>query len=48
VFIRMAASAFKMLQLQNSTKLIYLSVPAALVEDTKLLDTIWWEKEQSK
>ena len=48
VFIRMAASAFKMLQLQNSTKLIYLSTPAALIEDTKLLDLIWWEKEQHK
>jgi hypothetical protein len=48
VFINMAASAFKLLQLQNTEKLIYLSVPTALIEDTKLLNSIWWEKEQSK
>lgn len=46
--VAMAASGFKMLQLQSSNKLIYLSVPTALVEDNKLLDSVWWEKEQQK
>ncbi len=48
VFIRMAASTFKLLQLQDTEKLIYMAIPAALVNDVKLLDAIWWEKEQSK
>jgi len=47
-FIRMAASAFKLLQLEDSQKLIYLSVPAALVRDMKLLDSIWWEEKKLK
>jgi hypothetical protein len=46
--IKMAASMFKMLMLQDSQKLVYTGVPIELVEDAKLLDSIHYEKEQNK
>ena len=48
VFIRMAASAFKLLQLQDTEKIIYLSIPMKLVQDRALIDSIWWEKSENK
>jgi hypothetical protein len=46
--ITMAASAFVMLVRQDCQKLFYMSVPAELVNDQKLRDSIWWEKQQLK
>lgn len=48
VFIKVAASAFKLLSLQDTEKLIYLSVPVELANNQPLLDSIYWEKEQTK
>jgi hypothetical protein len=45
---RMAASLFVLLSFQDTEKLIYLSVPRPLVDDTKLQDSIWVEKRQEK
>ncbi len=44
----MAASAFKLLLLQDTEKTIYTSVPVELARDTKLLDSIQWEKDVHK
>jgi len=46
--IKMAASMFKLLLLQDTEKLIYTAVPIELVQDSKLLDSIHWEKETHK
>jgi hypothetical protein len=47
-FVAMAAATYKMLLLQDSQKLIYTAVPAALANDKQLLDSIHYEKEQHK
>jgi hypothetical protein len=48
MLIRMAASTYKMLVLQDSQKLIYTAVPDELARDQKLLDLIHYEKEKQK
>jgi hypothetical protein len=48
VFVRMAASAYTLLQNQRAEKLIDLAVPKALVDDSKLNDSIYWEEISQK
>ncbi len=40
----MAASVFQMQQLQDNEKLFYFGVPRSLVDDSQLLDSIYYEK----
>ena len=46
--IKMAASLYKLLQQQNTEKLIYTSVPRELAADQKLLDSILCIREEQK
>jgi hypothetical protein len=47
-FQMMAASAYKLLVLEDQEKIFFTSVPSALVEDKALLDAIHFEKEKNK
>ncbi len=48
VFVRMAASAFCVLEFQDTEKLVYFGISQALVNDKALLDSVWVEKIQRK
>jgi len=47
-FQMMAASAYKLLVLEDQQKIFFRSVPLALVKDQTLLDSIHYEKEKNK